>query len=390
MAGQQPARGGARLFESIDAFMERRRREVEHLGSAAEAAAHDAVRKAIRAGQEYRLATPGEVMAYGTKLIRGEQHRKAAGSQPTFPATVKPRVWDSAPAKAVGGTLAYGAGFVPGMARGALHTLEGAADGASFAVRLTNPAIDLITSAPGHSAHEEVFNMGRLAGDYARRAIEDPSIVRRDVDSAVGNFRVKQDPTATPVADTLGGEMKQAWNLGMNNGELLFDVGSTLVGGEGIRGAAGLGRMAKAADAVELAHLANNPGTAAAFERAYPKRGMSHHIVNRAATLPKALGGGAYPDWFIESEFNKIRHDDISYRDLYRNHRGVGGDNHFTGGRIPREFGGGGFRTDDLGWDTYGPLDRLRYGTSPATKAVVGPVLVGGVVDNLLRQEDAP
>ncbi|HEX7944148.1 MAG TPA: hypothetical protein VF495_05745, partial [Phenylobacterium sp.] len=201
----------------------------------------------------------------------------------------------------------------------------------------------------------------------------------------------KQDPTATPVADTLGGEMKQAFNLGMNNGELAFDVGSTLVGGEAIRGAAGLGRAAKAADVVELAYLADNPGTAAAFERGYPTRGMSHHIVNRAAKLPKALGGGPYPEWFIESEFNKIRHDPgISTRDVYRNHVGMGGPSHYGGGPIKREFGGGSWKATELGWDRYGPLDRLNYGTSPATKAVVGPVLVGGVADDLVRGDGTP
>jgi hypothetical protein len=324
-------------------------------------------------------------MAYGTNLLRAKQPRPAA----PISVAAKRNALDSAPAKALGGTLAYGAGLLPGMARGAIHTVEGAADAAYFGLRLANPGVDMIISPPGRSAQEEVFNMGRSAATYAKRAIEDPSIVGRDVGSAVHQFRVKQDPTATPVADTIGEEMKRAFNLGMNNGELVFDVGSTLVGGEAIRGAAGLGRMAKAADAVELANLAENPGTAAAFERPYPKSGMSHHIVNRAAKLPKLLGGGSYPGWFIESEFNKIRHDGISTRDLYRNHVGMGGIRHYGGGAIRRDFGGGSWRARDLGWDKYGPVDRLNYGTSPATKAIIGPVLVGGPADRLMREDGA-
>src|SRR5205085_11231079 len=128
--------------------------------------------------------------------------------------------------------------------------------------------------------------------------------------------------------------------------------GSTVVGGEAIRGAAGLGAMAKAAGPVEKAYLASNPGKAAAFARDYPKRGMSHHILHRAAKRPQVLGGVRYPEELIEIEFNKIQHGGgISYRDVYRNHVGVGGRKHFSGGRLPPEFGGGGWKAKDLDWD---------------------------------------
>ena len=66
MPGNQPGRGGARP-ETINEFMARRWRGVEHLASDAEAAAHAAVAKAIRTGQDYRLATPSEVVAISAK-----------------------------------------------------------------------------------------------------------------------------------------------------------------------------------------------------------------------------------------------------------------------------------------------------------------------------------
>ena len=74
MAGYQPARGGARR-ETIQEFMERRAREVASFGRAAEAAAYAGVKNAIRAGQDYRLMTPGEVMA-----LRGGLGPEQAGS----------------------------------------------------------------------------------------------------------------------------------------------------------------------------------------------------------------------------------------------------------------------------------------------------------------------
>lgn len=387
MAAYQPARGRARV-ENIQEFMVRRAREVASFGRAAEAAAYAGVKKAIRAGQDYRLMTPAEVVAYGGSLMRRGQTQTAVARRS---APAKPRGQDDQRvAKAVGGTVAYVAGLAPGAARGAVHLVEGAVDGAMFAKRLTNP-LDPLLSPPGESAWDQVYRMGASSADYIQRGVDDPSIVRRDIASAARDFRVKHDPTATPVADTISGEMKRAFDLGMNGGELVFDGASLFVGGGALRGAAGVGQAAKAANATERAYLAAHPGIAARFGQPYSKKGMSHHIVNRAAELPSLLGGGRYPDWFIESEFNKIRHDPgMSTRDVYRNHVGSGGPRHFGGGAVGREFGGGVWRASELGWDTYGPLDRLNYGTSPATKAAVGPILVGGVAIDGLRPEETP
>jgi hypothetical protein len=388
MSGNQTARGGARR-ETIKEFMARRVREVASLGGAAEAASYEAVKKAIRAGQDYRLMTPGEVLAYGSGLVR---RPKTSAVSPTAkaPARAKPRgLDDSATAKAVIGTLAYAAGLAPGAVRGAVHTGESALEAALFAQRLANP-LDQLLSPPGQSAVAQASNAGRLVADSVVKGAQDPSKVRDDLTAAFQDFRVKHDPTATAVADTLTGEMKRTFALGMNGGELVFDGGSLLVGGAAIQGAAGLGKAAKAAGAVERAQLAARPGLAASFERSYPKSGMSHHIVERAAKLPAWLGGGHYPRWLTESEFNKIRHDPgITVRDLYRNHVGAGGIDHFRGGPVGRAYGGGGWSARTLGWDTYGPLDRLNYGTSPYTKAVVGPVLIGGTAEKR-RQGGAP
>lgn len=285
---------------------------------------------------------------------------------------------DNTAAKAAVGALGWGLGIVPGVARGGLNTVKGAGEGAHFVYQLTSPYPE------GQWAREQLLDAGRSAGGYVMRGIEDPSIVGGDIAAALRGFELKQNPFATPAAGTLGGEFKRAFDVGMNNGELAFDVGSLLLGGGAIRGAAGMGATAKAAGAKELAYLAANPGLAARF--ALPYKGMGHHIIGRNARLPALLGGGRYPTWFIESDFNKIRQTGLTTRDLYRNHVGV--DDDFHGTRIGRQFGGGAWNRKVLGWTDYGPLDRLNYGTSPHTKAVVGPILFGGTLVDGLDQEN--
>lgn len=389
MAEKQAERGTARK-ESMLEFVARRARETASGGFAAGAKACDAAEKTIRNGQDYRLMTPRELVALGAGVVERSKPRPAAS--PTPASRPKPRsLDDNSTAKAVGGTVAYAAGLVPGAVRSGVHTLQGAGDAALLGLRLVNPGLDRLISPPGQSASDQVMNAGQKAIEYTAQRVEDPTRIRDDLASGWRDFRVNHDPTATPVADTTTGEMKRMFALGMNGGELLADGASLAVGGAALRGAAGLGRVAKAADAVELAHLAENPGLAASLARRYPKRGMSHHIVERTAPMPKVLGGGLYPRAFIESEFNKIRHTpDMSVRDVHRNHNGAGGGkSHFGGGKIPAEFGGGNWRTEDLGWGAYGPIDRLNYGTSPYTKGVVGSVLVGGEIGKGLER-DAP
>jgi hypothetical protein len=290
------------------------------------------------------------------------------------------RSWldDSKAAKAVAGTVAQAAGVIPGVARGGVHTLEGAVDGGVFLGRL---ALNL----PGDTAWQDVGRVGSAAIDYTKRAVNDPAVVGRDLRTAAGKAWADQVPTATPAADTIGDEVKRRFKLGLNNGELLFDGASLLVGGEALRGAAELGAAAKAADAAETAYLGARPALKAYMDQPY--RGpMGHHIVARSKKAPSWLGGGPYPKAVMESPLNKIRETNMTNRDFYRNHFGV--DKSYWGGSVRREFGGGGWSGKRLGWTDYGPIDRLRYGTAPPTQAIAGSGLVGGTTDTLWNSEN--
>lgn len=283
---------------------------------------------------------------------------------------------ESLAAKAMVGTLAQGVGEAMGLFRGGGHTATGAARGALFALRLASPADALF----GNSAHLQLVDQALRGAVGLDRFVADPDFRRAQVDA----FRQRYDPTYAPIAPTLGEEAAQAFRMGENHGEAIFDIASVVAGGGFTKSAAGLGRVALAADARELAFLSANPDLAAYFAQPYPKRGLSHHILARQTKLPALLGGGSLPDWIMESPFNKIAADGLTRRDQYRNH--VGSDSYFRGGPVKAEFGGGQWSADDLGWTLYGPVDRFFFGTSPLTKAVFGPPLLMGPALNEIQR----
>jgi hypothetical protein len=303
-------------------------------------------------------------------------------SRPSRPA---PSGLDNSPvAKTIAGTLAYGAGIVPGVVRGAVDSGVDAAKAAYFAQRLLTP-LDVILSKPGDTALEQVLRAGQTGADYAARGVANPQVVRDDIAERFHGFRLKHDPTATPVAETFVGELRNAFDLGMNHGHLAFDLGSLAVGGELIRGAAGARAVARRAGAAEQALLVDRPGLAAYF--AQPYGGKGHHILARRTKLPAPFQRSPIRKEIMENPFNKIRDKKISNRDLYRNHVGV--DRSYYGGKVPKRFGGGSWSAKHLGWEKYGPLDRFIYGTAPPTQAVIGVDAIGGPIADLAGWEES-
>lgn len=325
------------------------------------------------ADRELAATRQADLFASGRNIFTGEPAQVASdvgqrfSSQPS-----RQRTEDGPTARALAGAFGWASGVGPGVVRGAINTVEGAVDGAHLLYRLTDP-YDRIRSLPGQSAADQVLGAASSAGDYVARSFENPSIIRDDIEGAFGNFQRKQNPLATPMASTAFGEFQRMREIGKNNGELGADIGSMFVGGAFTRSAAGLGATSKAATVAEKAYLAANPTLAARFAELYD--GMSHHIIGRRTRFPDWMGGGKLPKWLIESEFNKIRHEGITIRDLYRNHIGV--DDKYHGGKsggVPWSA------RRHLGWDRYGAWDRFNYGTSPYTKALIGPALLGGTL----------
>jgi hypothetical protein len=325
----------------------------------------------LREIDEERVAQARQValLADGRNIWTGARTEATIPSSRSAHAADRSWLDESATAKAVGGTLAFGAGLAPGAVRGAVHSAEGIADAGVLTYRMMSP-FDVMLSRPGHSTRDRVA-LGMISGtgaaaQYASGALADPSIVRDDIASAAERFNKHHNPFATPVSETFGGELKRTSAIGMNDGERVFDTAS-LVGGAGfMRGALKLVPAAPAAGAKEIAYRAARPRFDAYLDEFY--KGMGHHIKRRATRFPKWLGGGPLPAWFMEGPLNKIAQDGLTRRDFLRNH--VGADLHFNGARAAKRSGQKGWSARDLGWDKYGVLDRLEYGTAPATKSI--------------------
>lgn len=226
MAGYRPARGGA--LETMADFYDRRTREVAKLGRKAEAVAHKAYGDALRSGTDLVLRTQEEVKRFGAKLL---DDRK-----PVVRQSPQPPGGDQAPrakvdlnrnpvVRAVAGDVAQGVGNAAGIVRGGVHAVEGLAEGAVFLQRLLNPS-DVLLSPAGQSAAAQLVGAASRGVDYVRKGVADPQIVVRDVRDKAHQMRVDLDPTATRAAPTVREEVQRRLNIGMNQGELAFDVAS--------------------------------------------------------------------------------------------------------------------------------------------------------------------
>lgn len=379
--------------ESIAEFMERRRREIEELGRDAAVTALDVYGRARRTRDKLILSAADEIVEQGSRFIAGKRRPEptpqafrpaARATNDTRPLAVKPTqarrpngqtgpslgssLDRSDLAKAVGGDVARLAGNAAGLVTGAANAVEGLADGAIFVSRLADP-LDWLKSPPGQTAAGQVFNVGKGAVDYTRKAIADPAILARNVRSKAHQMHLDLDPTATPASHTFSGELKRNFTIGQNQGELAFDVGSLAVGGPLAKGAGKLGAISRATVGPEK-YVAQgfSPTGAAYLAEMYP--GMGHHNVPRRARLPKILGGGPLPPWFSDGPFNVLKPEGMTRGDFYRLHFEV--DDHFYGAKLPARVGGERWSGKKLGFEKHDALGRLWHGTPAPMKARVG------------------
>lgn len=355
------------MGESITEFMDRQKRRVTRFGREAEAAAHEAYGKAIRAGHDLKLSSPGDVMRHGAQLLQDAEDRaaktishtaqeaKAQAGGALLRAAQNPVV-RSAAIKA-----ARGAGNAAGVVRGGVHAVKGLVDGATFVGRLVDP-LDSLKSAPGESAVEQLgrgaVTAGRMGADYVRKGVADPQSVVTDVTEAAKQWRRELDPSATPAAPTFEGELRRNFDIGQNQGELAFDVGSLFVGGPAAKAVKGLERVSNVGNVGRYVAQGFSPKAAAHLAEPYPSSGMGHHFIPRSEELPKSYSDGV---------FNVLKPARISRGDFYELHFRV--DPRFRGTKvIPGENWSGRL----LGLKKYGLAGQIWHGSPPALKARVG------------------
>ena len=394
MAGQGTGRGG--LDETMAEFVRRRRRDVESFGHDAEAAVREAYGRAIRDGEDLVLKTSSDVTRYGADLLAQKRPTQAKAAVPKPPAQVRkgtsqslpgatrvgpppsPQWWDSGPIKDGVGAIAKDVGIVGGVLRGGVHAVEGLVEGGTFLNRLMSPT-DIILSPPGQSAAAQTVRAGVGIANYVRQGIADPRRVVDDVKAKGHQMRIDLDPTATPIEATLGGELRRNFNIGMNQGELAFDVGSLVVGGPLAKGVKEAGLLSKAKSYDKLIAQGKSPAFADYFSEPYV--GAGHHaIVPQRFTFPKVLGGGSLPKKWLNSPFNVLAPEGIARAEMYERHFKV--DPYYKGAKVPLEFKAEGWSGKKLGLTKYGLPGRIWHGTPAPFKAHVGGfgAAAGGVM----------
>lgn len=289
-------------------------------------------------------------------------------------------------AKRVAGAAALHAARAPGAARGAWHTVKDLYDTGAFLMRLQSPT-DWFRNPPSQTAWGQLYGGARNLMRAAEQVGADPQAALDAAGRALKRQYVRLDPAASPTADTFLGEVRRNIDIGLNQGELAFDVGSLLYGAGELKAVTAGTRAAKALGKADDFLSGANNGLEAYF--ASPYDGMGHHTLARRAKLPALLGGGPVPASISDSPFFLLRPRDMTNGEFFKLHHQV--DPNYWGGRVPARFGGGGWSARRLGWERYGPAGRLWYGTTGPMKATIGggiAVGTGALVDELDGEEE--
>jgi len=309
---------------------------------------------------------------------------------------------DSSPlARAVAGKAAESVGQVLGAGRGVVHDAEGLRDGAVLAANLVNSR-----SSQHDAAVRGVTGAMKGAVDYVKSRGEAPRRLLDDARQLGTHLNQDLNPQATPEAASIEEEMRRRLHIGMNQGEAAYNVATVVlpVAGE-LKSAAELGRFAKAGPAKyikmgaspELADYLATPYDGLGHHSTIPRRAKSVAqipVVKKIAKALKAedasqrvLGNIPIPKSVLDSPFNVVK-PQVERGQFYRRH--VGLDKYYGGGKVPAEFGGGGWSgARDLGWTKYNQAERLLYGTPGATKGVLfgGPAVLEGLGEFTPEQE---
>jgi len=354
------------MGESIAEFMDRQKRRVARFGREAEAAAHEAYGKAIRAGEDLKLSSPGDVMRHGTQLLQEAEDRAAqAVSRTAQEAKVRAsralrRAAQNPVVRSVAIEAAREAGNAAGVVRGGVHAVQGLVDGATFVGRLVDP-LDALKSAPGESAAQQLargaINAGGIGADYVRKGIADPQRVVTDVTEAARQWRRELDPSATAPAPTFEGELRRNFEIGQNQGELAFDVGSLVVGGPAAKMVKGLPRLSNVGNVDRYLAQGFSPRAAAHLAKPYPASNMGSHFIPRDTKLPDVLSGGPLPKSYSDGVFNVLKPEGISRGDFYELHYRVDPRFHGTGVR------GEPWSGNALGLERHGLVGRIWHGS---------------------------
>ncbi|MFT4933622.1 MAG: hypothetical protein ACI9LT_000291 [Pseudoalteromonas distincta] len=377
----QLARDG--VLGAVDALGNHARQEVARARQEAQAAAGRAFRRTQQNAAEAAARLQKEAARVQAQLAQATQpavRRQQSGGSPrpagqSVMSRIEASLDGSPTAKALVGHLAQQGAIPIGLLRGGAEAIEGLAEAAVFVARAHNPVLDRLLSPAGETAGEQFGDAVQRGLEYVVEGAKNPQVFIEDARSFGHQMRLDLDPSATPVAPTFKGELQRRLDIGMNQGELAFEVGSLALGGPLAKSTKAFGAV-KASPVEKYLAQGFTPAQAAHLAKPYPKRNMGHHAVGRRWNLPKV---------FTESEFNVLRPQGITRGDFYELHFRV--DPHFHGTSVLR----GGWRGEALGFKRYGPLGRIWHGTPEPMKARVGGLsaAAGSAIQSGQSEEDA-
>jgi hypothetical protein len=208
-----------------------------------------------------------------------------------------------------------------------------------------------------------------------KAGIADRRTVIRDVRDKVDQMQADLDPRATPTAETFSDEVRRNFDIGMNQGELAFDVGSFVVGGPLAKSMKELGLLSKSATYEKAIAQGFSPEAAAYLSEPYPARAMGHHFIPRRARIPSMWGGRPLPRAYSDGPFNRLAPEGITRGEFYERHFRV--DPQFYGAGLAKRLRGESWSGNKLGLDRYSLPERLWYASPAPLKARVGGLTAG-------------
>ena len=284
-------------------------------------------------------------------------------------------------ARYAAGALATYQAMPMGVVRGGVHAVQGAYDLLNLASRLSDPN-DLLFSPHGESALDQVIGAGTGAIDYTKRAMGDPTIIKRDALDALHQANVDLNPFATPMAATIPEEALRNFKIGMNQGELAFNLG-TLAYGAPADGLAALNSIGKVKGVAKyMVHF--NP--AQAERLAKPYTGIGHHNIQRHAMPATILGSKDLADWFVDSPFNVLKPPGMDTGDFYKRHSEL--DRFYYGSGFGPKIGGS-WSSKRLGVKKFGPLQRIWYAPPDALRQLIAGTGAASAYHDALNEDQS-
>lgn len=284
--------------------------------------------------------------------------------------------------EALAGIIAESLGRGYGLGRGAWNTGKDIFNGLGFVARLAEPVTQPLVNPlapilgryvpsmrPDYSAWRELGEAGQQAVGYVVDRSVHPAKILDDMREGVHKFNVSMNPRATPEAATFPEEMDRRFGIGANQGELGFNVASTVAGGALLKGANVPAMIARASEAA-----AGRAGRVALSDlaRAYldrPYDGIGHH------TAPRRWKW--VPRLYSDSPLNLLKPEGLTQEQFYTLHRLV--DRRFNHARLARGLPEKSWNGKKLGYQPLNLPGRLWYGTTQPLKNVVATPLLAGV-----------